>query len=52
MPHSKLDDLPSGGDRWPAIGHEGFRTTQWGDMEVGLNTVHSGLSCTEQSKFG
>jgi hypothetical protein len=52
MPHSKLEDLPSGGDRWPAIGHEGFRSTQWGDMEVGFTTVHGPLDCTEQYKFG
>lgn len=52
MPHSKLEDLPNGGDRWPAIGHEGFRTVQWGDMEVGFTTVHAPLDCTEAYKFG
>ena len=52
MPHSKLDDLPNGGDRWPAIGHEGFKTVQWGDMEVGLTTVHGPLDCSEAYKFG
>ena len=52
MPHSKLDELPSGGDRWPGIGHGGFRTVQWGDMEVGLTTVGAPLDCTEQYKFG
>lgn len=52
MPHSKLDDLPNGGDRWPAIGRDGFKSTQWGDMEVGLTTVHGTLDCTESYKFG
>ena len=52
MPHSKLDDLPSGGERWPAIGQDGFRTVKWGDMEVGLTTVHGPVDCTEQYKFG
>ena len=52
MPHSKLDDLPNGSERWPAIGSDGFRSVQWGDMEVGLTTVHSALDCTEQYKFG
>ncbi len=52
MPHSKPDDLPSGGERWPAIGHDGFKTVQWGDMEVGLTTVHEPLDCTELYKQG
>ena len=52
MPHSKLDDLPSGGDRWPMIGHEGFKTVQWGDMEVGLTTVPGPLDCTNSYKAG
>jgi hypothetical protein len=52
MPHSRLDDLPNGGDRWPAIGRDGFRTIKWGDMEVGLTTVHAPLDCTESYKFG
>jgi hypothetical protein len=52
MPHSRLEDLPNGGDRWPAIGRDGFRTIQWGDMEVGLTTVHAPLDCTESYKFG
>ena len=52
MPHSKLEDLPNGGERWPAIGTDGFRTVKWGDMEVGYTTVHEPLDCTEQYKFG
>jgi hypothetical protein len=52
MPHSKLEDLPSGGERWPALGHEGFRTVHWGDMEVGYTTLNSTLDCTEQYKWG
>lgn len=52
MPHSKLDDLPNGGDRWPAIGRDGFKTVQWGDLEVGFTTVHEPLDCTEIYKQG
>ena len=52
MPHCKPEDLPSGGERWPAIGHEGFRTVQWGDMEVGFTTVREPLDCTEVCKQG
>jgi hypothetical protein len=52
MPHARPEDLPDGSERWPAIGVGGLRTTQWGDMEVGLTTVHEPLDCTEQYKFG
>jgi len=52
MPHSRLEDLPNGGDRWPALGREGFRTVQWGDMEVGYTTLHSTLDCSDAYKFG
>ncbi|MEY4159584.1 MAG: hypothetical protein RLZZ136_205 [Pseudomonadota bacterium] len=52
MPHCKPEDLPNAGDRWPAIGRDGFRSVQWGDMEVGFTTVHQPLDCTEQYKFG
>jgi hypothetical protein len=52
MPHSKLEELPNGGDRWPAIGREGFKSTQWGDMEVGYTTVHAALDCSELYKHG
>jgi len=52
MPHSRLEDLPNGGDRWPALGREGFKTVQWGDMEVGYTTLHSTLDCSEAYKFG
>ena len=38
MPHAKPKDFPNGGDRWPAICRDGFRTVQWGDMELGLTT--------------
>lgn len=52
MPHSRLEDLPAGGGgRWPFAG-EMFRTVQWGDMEVGLTTVHEPLDCTESYKIG
>ena len=52
MPHCRPEDLPNGVERWPAIGSEGFRSVQWGDMEVGYTTVHSPLDCSEQYKFG
>jgi hypothetical protein len=52
MPHSRLEDLPNGGDRWPALGRDGFKTVQWGDMEVGYTTLHSTLDCSESYKFG
>lgn len=52
MPHSRLDDLPNGGDRWPAIGREGYKTVKWGDMEVGLTTLSAPLDCTEHYKDG
>lgn len=52
MPHAKLDDLPNGVERWPAIGDTGFKTIHWGDMEVGLTTVHEPLDCTDMYKFG
>jgi hypothetical protein len=39
MPVSKLRELPPGTEgRWPTCG-KGFRSVQWGDMEVGLTTV-------------
>ena len=42
MPVSRLDDLPVGGDgRWPLCGR-GFRSAQWGDMEVGYTTTGAG----------
>lgn len=52
MPHSRLDDLPNGGDRWPAIGREGYKTVKWGDMEVALTTLSAPLDCTHQYKEG
>ena len=52
MPHSRLEDLPNGGARWPALGYEGFKTVQWGDMEIGYTTVHGFLDCTESYKHG
>jgi hypothetical protein len=52
MPHSRPEDLPNGNLRWPAIGDSGFRSVQWGDMEVGYTTVHQPLDCTEQYKWG
>ena len=42
MPVSKPEDLPIGGDgRWPICGR-GFRSEQWGDMEVGYTTTGVG----------
>jgi hypothetical protein len=39
MPVSRLDDLPvGGGGRWPLCG-SGFRSAQWGDMEIGYTTT-------------
>lgn len=39
MPVSKPRDLPAGGGgRWPLCG-SGFRSAQWGDMEVGFTTT-------------
>jgi hypothetical protein len=42
MPVSKPSELPeNGGGRWP---HTGFRSVQWGDMEVGY-TVAPAVDC-------
>ena len=42
MPVSKPTDLPAGGgDRWPLCG-TGFRSEQWGDMEVGYTVTGPG----------
>ena len=43
MPVSKLEDLPAGGEngQWPNCAH-GFRSAQWGDMEVGYTTTGVG----------
>ena len=42
MPVSKLTDLPAGGDgRWPVCG-QGFRSVQWGDLEVGYTVTGPG----------
>lgn len=46
MPHSRLDDLPNANTRWPNIGSTGYKTVQWGDMEVGLTTLDGPLDCT------
>ena len=48
MAHVKPEDIPNGGDRCPAIGREGFRTAQWGNMEVGLAKVHAMLRALEK----
>lgn len=46
MPVSKPADLPvGGGGRWPLCG-VGFRSAQWGDLEVGFTTVSEPLDCT------
>lgn len=42
MPHARPQNLPvAGGGRWPAVG-EGFRSTQWGDLEVGFTVTGIG----------
>ena len=42
MPVSKLQDLPKGGGgRWPICG-VGFRSVQWGDLEVGFTETGVG----------
>ncbi len=42
MPVSKPQDLPrGGGDRWPLCG-AGFRSVQWGDLEVGYTDTGAG----------
>lgn len=42
MPVSRPADLPiGGGGRWPLCG-SGFRSVQWGDMEVGYTTTGVG----------
>jgi hypothetical protein len=42
MPVSRPSELPeNGGGRWP---HTGFRSVQWGDMEVG-DTVAPAVDC-------
>lgn len=45
MPVSRPADLPrGGGGRWPRSG-VGFRSVQWGDLEVGF-TVTGPIDCT------
>ena len=52
MPHSRPADLPAGGGgRWPSAG-TGFRSEQWGDMEVGFTNVEGPLDCTELYQAG
>jgi hypothetical protein len=42
MPVSKPSELPAGGGgRWPICG-QGFRSAQWGDLEVGFTTTGVG----------
>jgi hypothetical protein len=42
MPVNKPKDLPvGGGGRWPLCGR-GFRSAQWGDLEVGFTTTGPG----------
>jgi hypothetical protein len=46
MPVSRPGDLPKdSGGRWPLTGH-GFRSVQWGDLEVGLTVVTEPIDCT------
>jgi hypothetical protein len=47
MPVSKPADLPvGGGGRWPLCG-VGFKSAQWGDLEVGHTIVTEPTDCTE-----
>jgi hypothetical protein len=47
MPVSKPADLPvGGGGRWPLCG-VGFKSVQWGDLEVGHTIVTEPHDCTE-----
>ncbi len=42
MPVSRPADLPvGGGGRWPLCG-SGFRSAQWGDMEIGYTVTGAG----------
>jgi len=45
MPHSRLENLRNAGERWPAVGQDGYKTEQWGDMEIGYTTVPP-MDCT------
>ncbi len=52
MPHSRPQDLPSGGGgRWPFAG-DLFRSEQWGDLDVGFTTVTEPLDCTDSYRVG
>ncbi len=43
MPVSKLQDLAlGGGGRWPICGQGGFRSEQWGDLEIGYTVTGPG----------
>ena len=43
MPVSKPQDLPQGGGgRWPLCGEGGFRSVQWGDLEIGYTVTEPG----------
>ncbi len=45
MPVSKLADLPDGGGgRWPLCGQGGFKSVQWGDLEIGYTVLNSPTS--------
>ena len=51
MPHAKPEDLPAdGGGRWPAA-NGGFRSVQWGDMEVGFTETEP-IDCTKLYQGG
>jgi hypothetical protein len=52
VPHARPEDLPlAGGGRWPSAG-AGFRSVQWGDLEVGYTSVDTPLDCTEIYQLG
>jgi len=49
MPVSKLADLPvGGGGRWPLCGQGGFRSAQWGDLEIGYTVLNAPASSEGQ----
>lgn len=51
MPHANPRELPNAGSRWPIAGGH-FRSTQWGDMEVGYTEQQHPLDCTELYQSG
>ena len=52
MPHSRLEDLPNGGDRWPALGREGFRQSSGATWRWATPRLDEPLDCTHSYTFG